>query len=97
MPVKGISRDELLHVAGIARLKLTGEEIELFSKQVSDIIEWFKELSKIKTAGVKPSFHALETINVTREDKAGECFSKEQVFSNTDNKEKGFFKGPRIV
>lgn len=94
---KGIKKEELLHVAEIARLELTEEEIKLFSKQVSDVIEWFKELGKINTKDVAPSFHPLETVNVTREDVVKECFSKEETFANTNNKEKGFFKGPRIV
>ena len=94
---KGISKEELLHVAEVARLKLTEQEVELFSKQASDIIEWSKELGKIDTKNVKPSAHPLETINVAREDQEEECLKREEVFANTDHKKKGFFKGPRIV
>jgi len=88
---------ELIHVAEVARLKLSYDEVKLFTKQVSDILDWFKELSEIDTKDVKPSFHPLETVNVMREDVIGKCFTKDEVFGNTKHKEKGFFKGPRIV
>ncbi len=94
---KGITKEELIHVSEVARLKLTDAEIDLFTKQVGDIIDWFNELSSIDTKDVAPSFHPLTTVNVTREDKTEKCFNKEETFSNTEHKEDGYFKGPRIV
>lgn len=94
---KGISRDELLHVAEVARLKLSDKEVELFAKQASDIIEWFKELQEVNTKDVKPSPHPLETVNVSREDEVKPSYAKDEVFINTEHKEKGFFKGPKII
>lgn len=93
----GLSEKELEHVAEVARIKLTSDELKSFTKQANDIIDWFLELSNINTNGVEPSFHPLKTINVMREDEVGECFTKDEVFGNTKHKEKGFFKGPRIV
>lgn len=94
---KGITKEELIHVSEVARLKLTDAELDLFTKQVSDIIDWFNELSSIDTKDVEPSFHPLPTVNVTREDKVLKCFTLEEAMSNTENKEAGFFKAPRIV
>ncbi len=93
----GITREELQHVAEIARLNLTEKEIEQFLGQINDIISWFRELGEIDTKDVEPSFHPLETVNVTREDKVEKCFTKEETFSNADNAEEGYFKAPRIV
>ncbi len=97
MPKKGVNENELLHVAEIARLKLSDEEIKLFSKQIGDVIAWFDKLSEVDTKNVKPSMHPLENVNVAREDSVEECLDTKDVFANTNHKEKGFFKGPRIV
>lgn len=94
---KGITKEELIHVSEVARLKLTDAEIELFTKQVSAILDWFKELSEIDTKDVAPSFHPLETVNITRDDIIEKGFTKDEAFSNTENKEAGFYKAPRIV
>lgn len=97
MPESGISIEELKHVAEVARLNLTEKELETFQKQIGDIINWFKQLGEIDTKDVKPSFHPLETVNVSREDKVEKCMTHDEAFSNTDHEEEGYFKAPRIV
>ncbi len=93
----GISEEELRHVARIARIDLTDEEVAKFIKQVNDIIAWFQELSSVDTKGVEPSFHPLKTENVFRRDEPKVCLTNEESLSNTEHKEKGYFKGPRAV
>ena len=97
MGKKAITEDELRHVAEIARIKLTPEEVKLFTKQASDIVSWFKELSEVNTKGVKPSYHPLETKSVIRKDEVKPSLSHEEALSNTSHKEKGYFKAPRVV
>jgi aspartyl-tRNA(Asn)/glutamyl-tRNA(Gln) amidotransferase subunit C len=82
-------------VADNARLKLSDEEIEKFTKQLEDILQAFKEIDKVNTENVKPSFHPQEIKNVFRDDKAKEW--KWNPLANTKHKEKKYFKGPRIV
>lgn len=82
-------------VAENARLKLSEHELEKFTKQLEDILKAFKEIDKVDTDNVKPSFHPQEIKNVFREDKAKEW--KWEPLSNTEHKEKKYFKGPRIV
>ena len=65
-------------VAKIARIDLTEQEIKTFANQFEDIIEWFKELGKVDTKGVKPSFHPLKTENVFREDKTEKSLTQEE-------------------
>ncbi len=82
-------------VADNARLKLTDEEVENFTKQLSDILTTFKKLDEVDTKNVKASFHPQEIKNVLREDKAEEW--KWQPLANTKHKEEKYFKGPKII
>lgn len=83
------------HVADIARLKLSEQETEKFTRQLKDVLEAFKSLDEVDTDKVKPSFHPQEISDVYREDKA-EKF-KWDPLGNTKHKEKRYFKGPRVV
>jgi len=90
-----IDKELVKKVADNARLKLIEPEIEKFTKQLEDILQTFKEIDKVNTDNVKPSFHPQEIKNVFREDKAKEW--KWDPLANTRNKEKKYFKGPKIV
>lgn len=90
-----IDKELVKRVANNARLKLSEDEIEKFTKQLSDILSAFKEIDKVDTSKVKPSFHPQEIKNVFREDKSKEW--KWQPLANTKHKEGKYFKGPKIV
>jgi len=90
-----VSEKTVKHVSKLARLNLTDKEVRKFTKQIDDILDIFKTLDKIKTKNVKPSFQPLEIKNIWREDKPKKYDWK--PLSNTKNKEKNYFKGPRAV
>ena len=90
-----IDKELVKRVSDNARLKLTEEETEKFTKQMSDILAAFKSLDEVDTKDVKPSFHPQEVSDVYREDKA-EKFDWDPL-SNTKHKEKKYFRGPRII
>ena len=90
-----IDRELVKRVADNARLKLTDDEVEKFTKQLEDVLSSFKSLDEVNTDKIKPSFHPQEISDVYREDKA-EKFDWEPL-ANTKHKEKKYFKGPRIV
>ena len=90
-----VSEDVIRKVAKIARLELTDEEVEEFTKQIDDILEAFKSLEKVDTKDVKPSFQPIEIKNVWRKDKVKDY--EWDPLSNADNKEDNYFKGPRSV
>lgn len=92
-----VDRKTIEHVAKLARLELTEKEIEKFSKELTAITDAFSKMKEVDTEKVKPSFQPLEIENVMREDKEEECLSQEEALSNSEHKEKGFFKGPRVV
>lgn len=82
-------------VAENARLKLTGEEISDFTKQLTEILKTFKKLDEVDTENVKASFHPQEIKNVYRDDKVEEW--KWQPLSNSKHKEEKHFRGPKII
>lgn len=84
-------------VATIARLQLTEKEVEQFAADMERILAAFDDLKAIDVADVKPSFQPLEVTNVMRDDKEEPCLSQEEALTNTKNKEKGYFKGPRVM
>jgi aspartyl-tRNA(Asn)/glutamyl-tRNA(Gln) amidotransferase subunit C len=96
MKVK-IDKELIEHVAEVARLKLTGKEIEKFSKELKEVIEAFSKLDKVDTAGIETSLQPVELKNMLREDKKEQCISQEEALSLSRHKKDGYFKGPRAV
>ncbi len=92
-----IGEEAVRHVAKLARLELTDEDVRKFRKDINDIISAFSELDKAKVKNIAPSFQPLPTKDVARDDQSGECLSQEKALENTKHKQDGYFKGPRAV
>lgn len=92
-----ISRDDVEHVAWLARLALTEEDKEKFTKQLSQILEHAGKISELNTADVQPTSHPLPVKNVFREDKNRPSLSQEEALSNAPKREKGGFVVPKII
>jgi len=92
-----VDRKLLEHVAEVARIKLTDDEIKKFLTQLKESLEFFSKLKEINTDNVKPSFQPVEMKNSMREDKEKECLSQDDALSLTEHKKDGYFKGPRAV
>ncbi len=92
-----VDRKLLEHVAEVARLKLTEQEIKKFLPQLKEALEFFSKLEEVDTNNIKPSFQPVELKNVMREDAEKECLSQDEALSLTEHKKDGYFKGPRAV
>ena len=92
-----ISRNEVEYIAGLARLTLKEEEIELYSKQLSDILGYIDQLSELDVENVEPMSHVLDIVNVMREDKHLPSLSREEVMANAPDHDGVHFKVPRVV
>jgi len=92
-----MDRKTVKKVAEIARLRLTEKEAGKFSKDMTSILDAFKELEKADTKDVKPTFQPVPVKNVTREDVVEPCLPHSEAMANTKNKEQGSFKGPKVV
>ncbi len=92
-----ISRNDVRHVARLARLTLTDEELDRFQSQLSVILEEAEKVSRLPTEGVPPTAHPLPRVNVWREDVVGPCLSHQEALSTAPEVEQGRFMVPRII
>jgi aspartyl-tRNA(Asn)/glutamyl-tRNA(Gln) amidotransferase subunit C len=89
-----ITREHVLHVAKLAHLDLTEEEVERFREQLSAILEAVSKVSELDLADVPPTSHPLDLVNVWREDVPRPSLSADDVFANAPDREDEFFKVP---
>ena len=92
-----LTREEVLHVANLARLSLAPEEIELFTRQLNDILAYVEKLQELDTAGVEPLAHVIPVFNVFREDAVRESLNRDAALDNAPAREEGAFVVPRII
>ena len=89
-----ITRDEVLHVARLARLELTEEEVARFTEQLSAILEAVTKVSELDLSGVEPTAHPLDVVNVWAEDEPKTSIPVDDALANAPDREAGFFKVP---
>jgi aspartyl-tRNA(Asn)/glutamyl-tRNA(Gln) amidotransferase subunit C len=89
-----ITRDEVLHVARLARVELTEEEIERFTEQLSAILEAVAKVSELDLADVEPTAHPLDVVNAWAEDEPRPSIPVEDALANAPERDAGFFKVP---
>ena len=91
-----ISREEVLHVARLARLELSDEEVERFGGQLSAILDAVGKVSELDLDDVPPTSHPLDLVNVFGEDVPRPCLSREEALANAPDPEDGFFGVPPV-
>ncbi len=91
-----ITVKDVEHVAKLARLELTDDEKEKFTRQLGDVLKYVEQMNEVDTTNVKPMAHAFDIVNVMREDKVVYEQTKEQLMQNAPEVEDGFFKVPKI-
>ena len=89
-----ISRDEVVHVARLARLALTDEEVERFQQQLSAILEAVGKVSELDLEGFEPTAHPLDVANVYAADEPRPCLPVEEALANAPDREGDFFRVP---
>jgi len=92
-----LTKDQVLHVATLARLELTDEEREKFSIQLSAVLDNIDKLNEIDTDNVEPTSPALDIVNVFRDDKAQKRFAADSWKSNAPAEDYGHFRVPKII
>ncbi|MFH1672222.1 MAG: Asp-tRNA(Asn)/Glu-tRNA(Gln) amidotransferase subunit GatC [Pseudomonadota bacterium] len=92
-----ITKEEIAHVAKLARLSLDEDSIALFTKQVGDILAYMDKLNRLNTEGVSPTSHAISIANAFREDQVRPSISNESALSNAPAKEDAMFVVPKVL
>ena len=92
-----ISRSDVAHVAGLARLRLTDDELERFTEQLGVILDHAAQVAALDTAGVEPTAHPLPLVNVLRDDDVRPSLDPAEVLAMAPATEDGRFRVPRIL
>ena len=97
MMTEPISEKEVTHVAHLARLRLSDDELGIFTRQLGAVLEHAKDVEALQLDGVEPMSHPFPLENVTREDEVGEMLDRDKVLDQAPAAEDGRFQVPRIL
>lgn len=92
-----ITRSEVEHVANLARLSFSNEEIDKFTIQLNSILDYIAKLSELNTEGISSVSHVLGVSNRFRDDREMPSLSVEDALKNAPQKEDGAFVVPKII
>jgi aspartyl-tRNA(Asn)/glutamyl-tRNA(Gln) amidotransferase subunit C len=92
-----ISREEVAHLAHLARLAVTEQELETFAGQLDVILQSVARVGEVVAADIPPTSHSVPLTNVLRDDVVVPCLTRDEVLSGAPDVEDGRFRVPRIL
>jgi aspartyl-tRNA(Asn)/glutamyl-tRNA(Gln) amidotransferase subunit C len=92
-----ITKEEVIHVAKLARLDVDAALIDKFAKQIGMILAYVDKLNQVETTGIAPTSHAISLTNAFREDDEQGVFDNDAALANAPEKEDGSFVVPKVV
>ena len=91
-----ITKEDVEHIGWLARIEISEKETVGYMDKLNSVLEYFGQLDELPTEDVAPTYHVAEIYNVFREDVGMESMPQEIVLANTENKQDGYFKSPKI-
>jgi len=85
------------HVAHLARLRISDDELALYAGQLSKIFAYVDQLNELDTANVEPTAHPLPLTNVWRDDAPSESWTPRQALRNAQQSQGDFFRVPKVL
>ena len=92
-----IDEQQVRHVAHLARLKLTDEQVDRLSAELSAILDYVDQLNRLDTDDVEPTAHPLPIRNVFRDDEVEPSLDPETALANAPQREGTFFRVPKVL
>jgi len=92
-----LTREQVQHVAKLARLSLSEDEITTFTGQLSTILDYVEKLNELDTTGIVPTSHAVPMENAFREDCVRPSIGVENALANAPDRVEGFFRVPKVI
>jgi aspartyl-tRNA(Asn)/glutamyl-tRNA(Gln) amidotransferase subunit C len=92
-----ITPEEVSHVANLARLQLSPEEVEAMARQLDEILSYVAKLNELDTEGVIPTTHAISIVNAFREDEVKPSLDRDKTLANGPQQDGESFVVPRVI
>ncbi len=92
-----LTKEEVRHIAALARLALDDEEIALYQEQLSAILDYAHRLQRVETTSIPPTATVIPLVSVMREDQPAEPLPREAVLANAPDAEAGSFFVPPVL
>jgi aspartyl-tRNA(Asn)/glutamyl-tRNA(Gln) amidotransferase subunit C len=92
-----ITREQVEHVAALARLELTEDEKGAFTVQMNSILEYVQKLNNLDTEGIVPTSHAVPMENAFRDDVVTPSIGLENALANAPDRGDNFFRVPKVI
>ncbi|MBE9547727.1 MAG: Asp-tRNA(Asn)/Glu-tRNA(Gln) amidotransferase subunit GatC [Proteobacteria bacterium] len=92
-----ITKEEVGHVAHLARLHFSEEEQDKFTSQLNDILTYIDKLNQVDTAGIPPTTHAISLNNAFREDVVKESIGRDLALTNAPDEKGSCFRVPKVI
>ena len=92
-----LSREEVLHIALLARLGLTETEVDRLREQLSNILENFEVLQQVDTKDIPPTAQSIALQNVTKDDEVAASLPQSQILANAPRKDRDFFRVQAVL
>ena len=92
-----VTRKDVEYIAELARLKFKDEELESFTHQLNEILNYVEKLNELDTENVQPLSHPIENTNVFRDDKLVQSIPTEEALKNAPSSTEEFFKVPKVI
>ena len=92
-----ITKEQVEYVANLAKLDISEEEKEIFTKQLDNILSYMDKLNQLDTRDIDPTSHVLPIKNIFREDEVKPSLPLEEALANAPDRKDGFFRVPRVI
>jgi aspartyl-tRNA(Asn)/glutamyl-tRNA(Gln) amidotransferase subunit C len=92
-----LTREDVAHIALLARLRLLPEEVNQLTVELQSILQYMDQLRELDTSEVEPFTQAVDTTNALREDVVTNISDPDRILSNAPAKARSFFKVPKII
>ena len=92
-----LTEEEVRHVAALARIAMTDDEVELMRSQLSNILEHVSVLNEVDTDGVEPTGHSVDVTSVMRDDEVGDSSPMEDVLANAPSRQDDFIRVKAVL
>ena len=92
-----LTREDVLRIAGLARLRLEDRELQLLTRDLARILDYFSALQRIDVETVPPTAHPLDATGAGRDDTPGACLDHDRALAAAPDAAEGYFRVPRVL